>query len=147
MGQLWGWREQVYLPSTWQTSGLGAWIRSRLVGSGGKGVGGPSGTAASDSCLSSCPFWAGSGLYPGLGFWDLPEGYDYTGSQTAGSPGQGLALAYLAYSKVLPCSLVKLESKATRQEKMAPLRCDSELSCSSGSPWPVHSLSRWGALL
>lgn len=110
MGQLWGWREQVYLPSTWQTSGLGAWI-SRLVGSGGKGVGGPSGSSLRQLLiqlpllgwvLDSTQGWD-SGIYP--------QGDMTTGSQTAGSPGQGLALAYLAYSRSFPALWSSLDQR------------------------------------
>lgn len=141
MGQLWGWREQVYLPSTWQTSGLGAWI-SRLVGSGGRRCRWTLRQQPQTVAYPAAPSGLGPGLYPGgLGFWDLPtRGYDYR-SPDCRIPRSGTCSGLSGLQQVLPCSLVrKLGSKATRQERWPHLGVIQSFPAPQGLPGGPQSL-------
>ena len=66
----------------------------------------------------------GPSLYPGWDSGIYPQGDMTRGSQTAGSPGQGCdgtCSGLSGFQQVLPCSLVKRGSKATKQERWPPL--------------------------
>lgn len=92
----------------------------------------------------AAPSGLGPGLYPGLGFWDLPtRGYDYRVPDCR-IPRSGTCSGLSGLQQVLPCSLVKLGSKATRQERWPPLGVIQSFPAPQGLPGGPQSLQVGG---